>query len=247
VPPLFTQSCVAPLQTLPQTPQALAVVRSASQPLLGLPSQSPKPPLHEGAHTLLVALHEVVPCEFEHTSPQAEQFVGVPSGVSQPFAVLPSQLAKPAAHPTNAQLPVEHDAVAFGSEQGVLQSPQSVSVRMLRSQPLSRFESQLLKPALHEGEHAYEPGEPVQVFVPFCATQASPQAAQLLLVPSWVSHPALALQSAKPLLQPVSTQAPVAQEALPCGAVHGVPQPPQSVAVLRGVSQPLSGLPSQLA
>lgn len=238
---------MAPLHTLPQAPQALAVVRSASQPLLGLPSQSPKPPVQAGAHTLLLALHEVVPWEFEHTSPQAEQFVGVPSGVSQPFAVLPSQLAKPALQLANVHVPVLHDAVAFGSEQGVLQSPQSVSVRMLRSQPLSAFESQLLKPALHDGEHVYEPADPVHALVPFCATHASPHEPQLLLVPSCVSQPALALQSAKPALQPVSTQAPDVQEALPCGALHGVPQAPQSVSVFSGVSQPLSGLASQLA
>jgi hypothetical protein len=235
------------LHTLPQTPQALAVVRSASQPLLGLPSQSPKPPVQTGAQTLLLALQDVVPCEFEHTSPHAEQFVDVPSGVSQPFAVLPSQLAKPALQLANVQVPLAHDAVAFGSEHGVLQSPQSVSVRMLRSQPLSGFESQLLKPALHEGEHTYEPTDPVHVLLPFCATQASPQEAQLLFVPSCVSQPALALQSAKPAPQPVSTQAPDVQEALPCGALHGTPQAPQSVSVLSGVSQPLSGFASQLA
>jgi hypothetical protein len=144
------------------------------------------------------------------------------------------------------QVPVAHDAVAFGREQGVLQSPQSVSVRMLRSQPLSGSESQLLKPALHDGEHAYEPAEPVHVLLPFCATQALPHAAQFVLVPSCVSHPALALQSAKPVLQPVSTQAPDVQDALPCGAVHATPQAPQSVRVLSGVSQPLSGFASQL-
>jgi hypothetical protein len=246
VPPLFTQSWVVPLQTLPQAPHAVAVVRSASQPLLGLPSQSPKPALHTGAHSLFVASHEVVPCEFEQTSPHAEQFVAVPSCVSQPFAVLPSQLAKPAAQVPNVHVPVEHDALAFVKLHGTLQSPQSVSVRMLRSQPFSAFASQLLKPALQLGEQTYAPGVPVQVFVPFVATQVSPQAAQFAAVPSCVSQPGAEVQSAKPVLQPVSTQTPVAHEALPFGAEQGVPQLPQSVMVLSGVSQPLSGLPSQL-
>ena len=46
-----------------------------------------------------------------------------------------------------------HDADAFGKEQATLQSPQSVSVRMLRSQPLSGLPSQLLKPLLQLGVH----------------------------------------------------------------------------------------------
>jgi hypothetical protein len=35
------------------------------------------------------------------------------------------------------------------------------------------------------------------------------------------------------------------QEGLPIVTAHGVPQPPQSVSVLSGVSQPLATLPSQ--
>jgi len=41
--------------------------------------------------------------------------------------------------------------VALANEQAALQLPQSVSVVMLRSQPLSGFESQLLKPVLQVG------------------------------------------------------------------------------------------------
>jgi hypothetical protein len=187
-----------------------------------------------------------VPCEFEHTSPHLEQFEAVPSGVSQPLAVLPSQLANPVLQLPNVHVPVAQVALAFAKEHATLQSPQSVSVRMLRSQPLSRLPSQLLKPVLHTGEHAAAPGVPTQLFTLFSETQASPHEAQSVLVPSGVSQPGFALQSAKPVLQPVSVQVPVAQEELPCGSEHGVAQLPQSVAVLSGVSQPFSGLPSQL-
>jgi hypothetical protein len=197
-------------------------------------------------HTLFVASHAFVPCEFVHTSPHFEQFVAVPSGVSQPLAVLPSQLAKPALQLPNVQVPVVHDALAFGKLHLTLQSPQSVSVLTLRSQPLSALPSQLLKPLLHTGEQDAAPGEPTQLFTLFNETQALPQDAQSVFVPSGVSQPALAVQSAKPALQPVSTQLPVAQEEVPCGSEHGVAQLPQSVSVLSGVSQPLSGLPSQL-
>lgn len=79
------------------------------------------------------------------------QFASVPSGVSQPVPAFMSQLPKAPVQPTSAQLPVEHDSVAFARSQSTSQSPQSVSVRMLRSQPLPRFPSQLFQPASHVG------------------------------------------------------------------------------------------------
>lgn len=106
-----------------------------------------------------------------HESPQPPQFEVVPSCTSQPLPVLPSQLANPAPHEPKVHVPVLHDAEAFGNEQATLQLPQSVSVRMLRSQPLSGLPSQLLKPALQAGVQAYAPGEPAQLVVPFCAVQ----------------------------------------------------------------------------
>jgi hypothetical protein len=50
------------------------------------------------------------------------------------------------------------------------------------------------------------------------------------------------LQSSKPVLQPVSWQVPVAQLAVPPARVQAVPQPAQSVLVLRRVSQPAAGV-----
>jgi hypothetical protein len=51
-------------------------------------------------------------------------------------------------------VPVEHEAPAFGKEQATLQSPQSVVVRRLRSQPLSGLLSQLFQPVSQAGEQS---------------------------------------------------------------------------------------------
>jgi len=73
--------------------------------------------------------------------------VGVPSVVSHP-ARLVLQSANPLLQVPMLQLMVEPAMVqvagAFGNEQLVPQLPQSVSVTMLRSQPLSGLLSQLL-------------------------------------------------------------------------------------------------------
>jgi hypothetical protein len=47
-----------------------------------------------------------------------------------------------------------------------LQSPQSVVVRRLRSQPLSGLVSQLFQPTSQVGEQSKLPGDPEQVFEP---------------------------------------------------------------------------------
>jgi hypothetical protein len=88
-----------------------------------------------------------VPWAFVQAFPQVAQFVAVPSVVSQPGDdVLQS------AYPL-LQLPMLHVMVvpaivqvagAFGNEHPTPQLPQSLSVTMLRSQPLSGLLSQLL-------------------------------------------------------------------------------------------------------
>ena len=106
----------------------------------------------------------VVPCALVQALPQTAQLVTVPSCVSQPAPA--PQSAKPELHVPMVQVPVEHDAAAFANAQATLQSPQSVVVRRLRSQPLSGLPSQLLKPVSHAGEQSKLPAEPVQVFEP---------------------------------------------------------------------------------
>ncbi len=60
-----------------------------------------------------------------------------------------SQLAKPALHDAIEQLPVLHDALAFGRLHAVSHAPQSLSVRIEVSQPLPLIVSQSAKPAAH--------------------------------------------------------------------------------------------------
>jgi hypothetical protein len=87
---------------------------------------------------------------------------------------------------------------------------------------------------------------PVQLVVPCAFVHALAQEAQFVVVPSAVSQPFAAVQSAKPALQPVGVHVPVAHDAVPFGIEHITPQFPQFVRVVTLVSQPLSGLVSQL-
>jgi hypothetical protein len=75
--------------------------------------------------------------------------------------------------------------------------------------------------------------------------QALLQLAQLAVVPSSVSQPGAAVQSAKPALQPVMVHVPVAHDALAFGNAHAWPQFTQLAAVVTLVSQPSSGSPLQ--
>jgi hypothetical protein len=83
----------ASVQDAPQTPQLVGVLRSASQPLVGLPSQSPKVSLpapsfeQTGLHSHgpdVGPVHEVEPWALPHASPQLAQLAGWPSCTSQP-------------------------------------------------------------------------------------------------------------------------------------------------------------------
>jgi hypothetical protein len=92
-----------------------------------------------------------VPCAFEHVLPQDMQLVTVPSGVSQPVAGFMSQLPKPLEQVPSAHVPVVQDSAALARSQSTSQSPQSVSARMLRSQPFRGLPSQLFQPVSHVG------------------------------------------------------------------------------------------------
>ncbi len=68
--------------------------------------------------------------------------------VSQPFASLPSQLAKPVVHDATVQRPAAQAGVAFASMQAVPQAPQFATlVTVSTSQPLAATPSQSWKPA----------------------------------------------------------------------------------------------------
>ncbi len=118
--------------------------------------------------------------------PQPPQSPSVLSGVSQPFASLPSQLPKPGLHDAIAQVPPEHVAVAFARVQVVPHAPQLVRVSSARSQPFAPLPSQLPKPGSH-ASIAQVP-EPQSV-VAFARVHSVPQPPQLVVVRSEVSQP----------------------------------------------------------
>ena len=139
-------------------------------------------------------------------------------------------------------VPVPQEAPAFGNEQGTPQSPQSVVVRMFRSQPLFGFESQLLKPVLQLGLQA----PPVHCVEPFEFVHWTLHEPQAAVVLSWVSQSPPGVQSPQPESQPVITQVPVVQDSPPWAKLQGTPQFPQFVRVVTLVSHPLLGFESQL-
>jgi hypothetical protein len=152
------------------------------------------------------------------------------------------QSAKPELQPPIAHVPVEHDALAFKYEQGVLQSPQSVSVRTLRSQPLSRMPSQLFQPGLHVGE---QPVVGLHAVVPLGLVHTSLHERQCAGVPSWVSQAGAPMtHSANPAVQVMATHVPLPQVST---ASQPEPHAPQSVSVQTDLSQPFAGLASQLS
>jgi hypothetical protein len=160
-------------QGLLQPPQFVRLSSGDSQPLLASLSQLPNSPTQVGWQwkVPIDPVQVLLPWALVQALPQLAQLLGVPSVVSQPADAL--QSAKPVVQVPIAQLMVEpltlQLAAAFGNEQAELQLPQSLSVVMDRSQPLSGLLSQLLKPKLQLGVHAT--GEPAQLVVPFWAVQ----------------------------------------------------------------------------
>jgi hypothetical protein len=131
------------VQTVPQAPQFCASVRSAtSHPVLTALSQLPKPALQ----TIEQAPAEQLANPFTelHAMPQVPQWaVDVLMLVSQPLEAALSQLPQPVSQAATAQVPVLHAPVAWAGAHATEHAPQSVSVRMLVSQPLAGLPSQL--------------------------------------------------------------------------------------------------------
>src|SRR5690349_6575935 len=83
-PPGHDSLALARSQTTPQPPQFAVVSSGVSHPLFGLPSQSPKPGLHD-VSVQLPLVHDEVALPRLQGKPQPPQFWLVLSGVSQPF------------------------------------------------------------------------------------------------------------------------------------------------------------------
>jgi hypothetical protein len=188
----------------------------------------------------------VVPFWFVHCLPHAPQLlVLVLMLVSQPFAVLASQSLNPELQ-LGVQFPLRQLVVPLAFVQVAPQVPQLVAlVLMLVSQPLLGLPSQSAVPAAHTGTQA----PLTQLVTPLALMHFTPQPPQLFgSLAVTVSQPFLVLpsQSIEPALQ-TGTQAPETHDVVPWGFAQDALQAPQLlVLVFRLVSQPLSGLPSQL-
>jgi hypothetical protein len=132
------------LQLLPQPPQFCGLlVMLISQPSDGTPLQFAKPELQ--LDTVQEPLEQAgVPFGALQLLPQPPQlFTLVLVLISQPFAGLPSQFAKPELQLATAQLPATQAGVPLGMLQTLPQPPQlETLLPMLTSQPFAAMPSQ---------------------------------------------------------------------------------------------------------
>jgi hypothetical protein len=128
---------------LPHVPQFVTdVFVFTSQPFVELPSQSAIGAMQlERMHTppTQVAL---APGNMQTLPHVPQLFVLVFRFVSQPFAAIRSQSAKPGAHAPIWHMPIEQAAAAFGNEQATPHPPQFDVVPSGVSQPLTGLASQ---------------------------------------------------------------------------------------------------------
>lgn len=220
----------------------MTVVSDISQPFFGLPSQSPNPAAHTGAHT--PELQIVVPLAFAQAIPHPPQLVtDVCVFVSHPLFGSPSQLAKPDVQ-LGLQMPDAQAVVPFAFAHASPQAPQFALVRSGASQPFATLLSQLPKLA---AQVIVQPPS-TQLAAPLLLLQTFPQAPQLLaFVCAFTSQPleAAPSQFPKPALHVPSVQAPDEHDSEAFARSQTAPQALQSDTVVRLDSQPLGARPSQ--
>lgn len=235
-------------QTFPQPPQALTLfVVAVSHPLATFASQLPKPAAHMIVHEPFEQPAEpLVVLQAFMQAPQCVVFVAVL--ISQPFVLVPSQLANVPVHEVISQVPVAHDVFAFGYAHVTPQPPQLLRVLRFVSQPFAYKPSQSEKPGLHE-RTAQLPA--VHVGVPLATKQVIPQPPQWFVsVVVVVSQPFIELpsQSRLPAAHIDTPQVLLRHAGVPpCGG-QTMPQVPQLLTfdvVL--ISHPFATLRSQLA
>jgi hypothetical protein len=125
-----------------QALQCWSVSRDCSQPLGSFPSQLSQWVLQLWIRQPPVAQVGVAWARWQVT-PHCPQSFSVFSGVSQPFASLPSQVPQRESQVSMRQEQVAQVAVAWAREQAVPQVPQFCRVFSGISQPVSSFPSQL--------------------------------------------------------------------------------------------------------
>jgi hypothetical protein len=254
-----------PGQTTPQPPQLRpSTLTLASQPLVALLSQLPKPVAHEPVPALTTqapAAQLSAPGAWltlgsaAQGRPHAPQFATlVSSGVSQPLVALPSQLPMLVLH-TRLQTPPAQLAVPPALGHTLPHRPQwLVLVKIVVSQPSAGFELQSL---LSRGHASATP----QVLAAQAATAPTGGGGHTAVgpvhAPQWLMSPiavftsqpfaGLPSQSAKPVLQVPRMHTPPAQVAPALANWQRLPQTPQFITSVEVVvSQPLAELLSQL-
>src|SRR5690606_17279022 len=137
------------VQPTPQPPQLVTVLIARSQPSLAIPLQSAKCVAQVSTWQVPLAQVSDAFARLQPT-PQPPQSVSVLIGPSQPSLGTPLQSAKSPVHEVISHIPLAHDSPALARLHGTPQPPQSVSVRMLRSHPLTGLPSQSAQPASHD-------------------------------------------------------------------------------------------------
>jgi hypothetical protein len=175
---------------------------------------------------------------------QAPQSDIVSRELSHPLTCCPSQLPKRKSHELIVQLPPEQVAVAWESEQGSPQEPQSGRVSREVSQPLASFPSQL---SHRESQEPILQLPPLQVAVAWTRVQGVLQLPQSVSVSREVSQPSvsLVLQSPHMASQLPISQIPPLQASEAWSKAHASAQSLQLEMVPSCVSQPLVSFPSQ--
>jgi hypothetical protein len=191
------------VQRFPQAPQWFVSEASIdSHPLEVDPSQLANPAVHMIAHVPEAQRGAALSALAQRIAHAPQWLTSSVIDCSQPFALLPSQLAKPVLH-ASAQVPDEHDGAALAAGMHrVAHVPQLSALRLVSaSHPLLRSRSQSAKPDMHESKQA--PAVHVAEAL-FPAAHERPHAPQLFtLVDVSSSHPSRGspLQSAYAPLQ----------------------------------------------
>jgi hypothetical protein len=232
----------ASMHALVHVPHAEAVpLRSVSQPLAAILSQSAKPASQVKPQALMaqVAVAWARAGQALSQAPQLATSFSVRAQMSDARQnVVPvGQLETHS--PSEQRVP---------SAQARPQAPQLVFVLSCASQPLAAIMSQSPKPV---SQVAVAQRPSMHAGVPRAVTQARPQAPQdITREPVSVSHPSatMSLQSPKPGMHMSMAQAPPMHAPTALAGLHARPQAPQWAAVaLRFTSQPLAAIMSQSA
>ena len=143
------------------------------------------------------------------------------------------------------QVVPEHAGVPLSTAHTLPHWPHAATLFVVEvSQPFPTLPSQLPQPEAHVMPHA--PAE--HEGVPFCELHTLPHAPQFdTFVAVFISQPLLCTlsQFAKVPVQLTSWQVPVAQVSVALARLHPMPHAPQSVSVVRLVSQPSEYWPLQ--